>query len=152
MSDEPTFDFKPWEELSVGVRRNRKKMYNYIVSVLNGDEPTPEPDPTPTGTGTVTITVTDGDNLLENASIILCAENRLPSIDDDSIVVAYNVTGNDGKATLQVWDTETHQPTESTNIHYGTYYLFIEAGIGEPYSEQLIVDGDIDITLTLTSD
>ena len=39
MADEPQFDFADWSELPIGVRRNRKKMYEYIVSVL-----CPEPD------------------------------------------------------------------------------------------------------------
>ena len=38
MADEPQFDFADWSELPIGVRRNRKKLYEYIVSVLNGDE------------------------------------------------------------------------------------------------------------------
>lgn len=148
MSDEPSFDFLPWDELSVGVRRNRKKFYEYLVGVLNGEAP----GPSPTGTGTVTVTATDGDNLLSNVVIVLCTENRFPSGDDDSIVVAYNQTDNDGKATLLVWDTTLHQPTESTDIPYGNYYLLADGGIGEIYSEQLTVDGDKTITITLTSD
>ena len=34
MADEPQFDFADWADLPVGVRRNKKKMYEYIVSVL----------------------------------------------------------------------------------------------------------------------
>ena len=147
MSDEPSFDFLPWEELPVGVRRNRKKMYNYLVSVLGGDTPTP------TGTGTVTVTCVDSeDNPIKESSVLLSTEPIDFSSQDDTGFVAYGQTGTDGTVTLTLWDSTTHQPTQDTDVPYGTYYFGGFNGDGEirSYTGTLTVDGDETVTITLT--
>ena len=153
MSDEPSFNFLPWEELPVGVRRNRKKMYNYLVSVLGGDEPGPTPPgPTPTGTGTVTVTcVEENQDPVINVNVFLCDSNQMPTHQDDSNLVAIGYTGADGTATLTLWDKETHQPTEVTDIPFDDYYLFAsDEDQLYTYSGALTVDGDETVTITLT--
>ena len=148
MSDEPSFDFLPWEELPVGVRRNRKKMYNYLVSVLGGDTPTP------TGTGTITINCQDSEgNPAENAECLLCSTNQIPTPQDDSNLVAFSQTGSDGTGTLALWDKETHQPTEVTDIPFGDYYLFVyHSSIAHPYESELTIDGDDELNISLTEE
>ena len=137
MSDEPSFDFLPWEELSVGVRRNRKKMYNYIVSVLNGGGPTP-PGPTPTSTGTVTVTCQDeSENKLGGVSIAICTE--LPP--SQSTIVATGET--DGTIDVGV--------ATITDVPYGSYKLVAHDPNTElSYTGDLTVDGDEEVTITLT--
>ena len=144
MSDEPSFDFLAWEELPVGVRRNRKKMYNYLVSVLGGDTPTPP------GTGTVTVTCQDSEEQpLKAVAIYLCNTNQL-DLEDDSNFVAIEDSGLTGTVTLTIYDTATHQPTEETAIPFGSYYLFATKDGFETYSSALTVDGDETVTITLT--
>ena len=149
MSDEPSFDFLPWEELSVGVRRNRKKMYNYIVSVLNGDEP----GPTPTSTGTVTVTcqrVLDDETVpVGEAYVMLYTGDTPPSQQDDSNMVGLGQSGNDGVAVIYTYDTTAHQPTQVTDIPFGTYNVLADGGICS-YTGTLTVDGDEEVTITLT--
>ena len=146
MSDEPSFDFLPWEALPVGVRRNRKKMYNYLVSVLGGG-------PTPTGTGTITIICQDSEgNPAENAECLLCSTDQIPTPQDDSNIVAFSQTGSDGTGTLALWDKETHQPTEVTDIPFDDYYIFTQRTNYQAYTGELTVDGDETVTITLTSE
>ena len=152
MSDEPSFDFLLWEELPVGVRRNRKKMYNYLVSVLGGDEP----GPTPTGTGTVTVTGVDSDNvpLTKIRSAYIYTGDVPPTDEDDSMVVAMGNNNDGNVANLYLYDTATHQPTEETAIPFGDYTLNASGlGVGNipvEYSGALTVDGDETVTITLT--
>lgn len=146
MSDEPSFDFLPWEELPVGVRRNRKKMYNYLVGVLNGGEPGPTP-PGPTGTGTVTVTCQDeSEALLEYVSVYLTTQAdwdfSFDTLDIDQIV-GLGVTESDGICAL------LHN--EDPNIPFGQYYLYgIDGNETLTYYGTLTVDGDEEITITLT--
>lgn len=104
-------------------------------------------------TGTVTVTCQDSEeNPVELAIIFLCDSNQMPIPPNDSNVVAYGFTESDGTATLTIWDKETHRPTEVTDIPFDDYYLFArdqEQLI--TYSGSLTVDGDEDVTITLTS-
>ena len=149
MSDEPTFDFLPWEELSVGVRRNRKRMYNYIVSVLNGEPPVP---PTPTGTGTVTVTCQDEYNTPLNGAVVILSTD----LQDPTTWIGMGVTDNTGTVTLETIDTTGEHPSPSgtvADIDFGTYSLYAEFSEMEDtftYNGTLTVDGDENVTITLT--
>jgi hypothetical protein len=154
MSDEPSFDFLPWEELPVGVRRNRKKMYNYLVSVLNGDEPGPTPPgPTPTGTGTVTVTCLnlDEDPAL-NRDVTLSSVEQVT--DPQTELICAGNTGDTGTVTLKEFDWTLDPPlTDITaNVPYGNYYLIIGELDDPEYTGTLTVDGNETVTITLTSE
>ena len=142
MSDEPSFDFLPWEELPVGVRRNRKKMYNYLVSVLGGDTPTP--------TGTVTVTCQDSEqNLLSGAIVVLLTENAPPS---PTNAVGGGLTGEDGTTLLYEFDEQGNITQTVKQVEYGDYYLMAHMGEQNEieYGGALTVDGDEEVTITLT--
>ena len=145
MSDEPTFDFKPWEDLSVGVRRNRKKMYEYMVSVLNGETPGPTPPgPTPT-TGTVTATVTDlEDNPQENAMVII----DITDTPNPETALGMGITDNTGVCTIMELDKSGDEPAPSqtvAQIPYGTYYAIgMLDGSGASDYVQLTVDSAVE--------
>jgi len=38
MADEPTFSLKDWTELTVKQKRSRKALYEYVKSVLDGED------------------------------------------------------------------------------------------------------------------
>ena len=112
-----------------------------------------KPKPTPTGTGTVTVTCVDSEeNPLRDSGVVLSTEPIDFSSQDDTGFVASGQTGTDGTATLNLWDTTTHQPTQDTDVPYGTYYFggFNGDGIIKTYTGTLVVDGDEEVTITLT--
>ena len=149
MSDEPTFDFKPWEELSVGVRRNRKKMYEYMVSVLNGGGPTP-PGPTPTGTGTVTVTCQDEwENPLEDAQVMLTTTAQIT--DPQTQMICAGSADVNGTVTLKELDWTLDPPFTDVDkqVPYGDYYVIANYP-SLHYTGTLTVDGDETVTITLT--
>ena len=111
----------------------------------------------PSETGTVTVTCQDSnEDPIYLGTVFLCDENQMPSEQDDSMLVAYGTTvGETGVASLTLWDTSTHQPTQVTDIPFDDYYLF---AVGEDannnpvsYSGSLTVDGDETISITLTA-
>ena len=108
------------------------------------------------GTGTVTVTCVDSDNVpLTSIDIAFIYTGDVPpSQEDDSMLVAMvsNVLGN--VATLYLYDTATHQPTEETAIPFGDYTLIANGedveSVSVNYSGALTVDGDETVTITLT--
>ena len=106
----------------------------------------------PVSTGTVTVTCQDSEQTpLEYASIFLCDSNQMPTQQDDSMVVANGFTESDGTATLTLYDKETHQATEVTDIPFDDYYLFaVNNDDSLNYTGTLTVDGDETVTITLT--
>lgn len=104
-------------------------------------------------TGTVTVTCQDeSENPLEFASIFLCDSNQMPTQQDDSMLVAEGLSESDGTATLTLYDKETHQTTEVTDIPFDDYYLFaVNNDDTLNYAGTLTVDGDETTTITLTS-
>ena len=104
----------------------------------------------PATTGTVTVTCQDGgETPLNSASIFLCDSNQMPTQQDDSMLVAYGITEEEGTVTLTLWDKETHQETEVTDIPFDDYYLFANTQTLS-YAGTLTVDGDETATITLT--
>ena len=104
-------------------------------------------------TGTVTVTTVDSEqNPLEHSGVVLSTEPIDFSSQDDTGFVAYGLTGSDGTVTLNLWDITTHQPTQDTDVPYGTYYFggFNGDGGVKTYTGTLVVDGDEDVTITLT--
>ena len=104
------------------------------------------------GTGTVTVTVQDSEQQpLKATNLFLCNTDQLDP-EDDSNWVAIEDSGPSGTATLTIYDTATHQPTEETQIPFGSYYLFAIKANFETYSSALTVDGDETVTITLTEE
>ena len=101
-------------------------------------------------TGTVTVTLQDSEGDAKGV-IYLCDSNEAP-YEDDSNVIAYGQTTNDtNPVTLTLYDVETHEATEVTDIPFDTYYVFAkDNGDEEFYTGTLTVDGDEDVTITLT--
>ena len=119
-----------------------------------------KPKPTPTGTGTVTVTTQyyeEDEQQYEPLSqtfVFLCDTNQMPTDDDSNVVASAKTTLNDDNvaiATLSLWDRETHQSTEVTDIPFGDYYLFGQKNTWQ-YSGTLTVDGDETVTITLTQE
>ena len=107
------------------------------------------------GTGTVTVTTVDSEqNPLRDSGVVLSTEPIDFSIQDDTGFVAYGLTGGDGTVTLTLWDITTHQPTQDTDVPYGTYYFggFNGESSVKTYTGTLVVDGDETVTITLTED
>ena len=106
------------------------------------------------GTGTVTVTCQDeSENPLANSGVVLSTEPIDFSSQDDTGFVAFGQTGSDGTVTLNLWDITTHQPTQDTDVPYGTYYFGgynADGGI-KIYTGTLTVDGDETVTITLTT-
>jgi hypothetical protein len=107
-------------------------------------------------TGTVTITVQyEFDGQTEpapNTAVMLYTGDTPPTPQDDSRLVSYNTTNDEGVAEMTVYDTSTHQPTQVTDIPFGTYTLFSSDYDGFSYSGTLTVDGDETVTITLTEE
>ena len=102
-------------------------------------------------TGTVTVTCQNaGETRLAGADVILYTGDTPPSDQDDSMIVAVGTSGEDGVAEMLLYDTSSHQATEVTDIPFGTYHLIAIKGSKE-YSGSLTVDGDEEVTITLTS-
>ena len=102
-------------------------------------------------TGTVTVTCKDGsENLLGNAVVFLLTENAAPS---PTNVVGTGITGEDGVTLLYEFD-EQGQPTSVVKeVEYGDYYLIAtNASETLSYSGALTVDGDEEVTVTLTAE
>ena len=98
-------------------------------------------------TGTVTVTCKDeSENLLSNAMVVLLTENAEPS---PTNVVGVGITGEDGTTLLYEFD-EQGRPTQTVaEIPYGTYYL-ISNKSPLLYGNTLVIDGDENVTITLT--
>ena len=106
------------------------------------------------GTGTVTVTCVDSEQQALNDCTVLLSTAPIDfDSQDDSDFVAYG-TGENGVATLTLWDTTTHQPTEETQIPFDTYYIGAISTFGTPktYNGTLTVDGDETVTITLTEE
>lgn len=103
-------------------------------------------------TGTVTVTCQDSSQQTTSyPSAILYTGDVPPSEQDDSMVVAGGSSDGD-PFVMVVYDTSTHQGTENTAIPFGTYTLFADAERGQiSYTGTLVVDGDEEVTITLTS-
>lgn len=110
------------------------------------------------GTGTVTVTGVYGDNqpLTELTDVLLYTGDGVPTIEDDSRFVAIGGSGEDNVATLFLWDTTAHEPTQDTAIPYGTYNIYAEGTDDKTniytYNGTLTVDGDETVTITLTQE
>ena len=108
-------------------------------------------------TGTVTVTGVYGDNqpLYRLDTVLLYTGDGVPTQEDDSRVVAVGGS-SDNVATLGLWDSTAHQPTEDTAIPYGTYNIYAEGVDGDSitytYNGTLTVDGDENVTITLSGD
>ena len=121
---------------SLAFRSNHKNFTVTLESAVN--------------TGTVTVTCQNaGETPLAGADVILYTGDTPPSDQDDSMIVAVGTTGEDGVAEMIVYDTSSHQATEVTDIPFGTYHLIAIKGSNE-YSGSLTVDGDEEVTITLT--
>ena len=101
-------------------------------------------------TGTVTVTTVDSEQTpLENATCVLLHELAPPS---PTNVVGGGLTGSDGTTLLYEFD-EQGQPTQTVKqVEYGDYYLIAQWDDENPleYSGSLTVDGDEEVTITLT--
>ena len=100
-------------------------------------------------TGTVTVTCKDeSENLLDGAEVMLFEGE----VSNDPF--AYGTTDSNGVTTLTLWDAETHQPTQDTSIAFGTYVLLAQYVDAQEdsyiYQNNLTVDGDENVTATLT--
>lgn len=109
------------------------------------------------GTGTVTVTCVDSQATpLSKVNRVALYTGDVPPIEDDSMMVAggYNDSGN--VVELLLWDTATHQLTEDKQIPFGTYNVRAdgEDTFSNPvsYSGTLTVDGNEEITITLTEE
>lgn len=108
-----------------------------------------KPKPTPTQTGTVTVTCKVSDETpLEDAKVSLLINSPPQSLDD---VIGGGVTGSDGTTMIYEIDGEG-QPTQTVaQIPYGTYYLLAQEWMqGLLYNDTITVDGDEEVTITLT--
>ena len=99
--------------------------------------------------GTVTVTCKDeSENLLDGAEVMLFEGE----VSNDPF--AYGTTDSNGVTTLTLWDAETHQPTQDTGIAFGTYVLLAQYVDAQEdsyvYQNNLTVDGDENVTATLT--
>ena len=109
------------------------------------------------GTGTVTVTGVYGDNqpLYQLVSVLLYTGDGVPTIEDDSRVVAVGGS-DDNVAILVLWDSTAHELTQDTAIPYGTYNIYAEGLDDESntytYNGTLTVDGDETVTITLTTE
>ena len=110
-----------------------------------------KPKPTPTGTVTVTLLNTDSEEA--KGVIYLCDSNEAPYEDDSNVIAYGQTTRNTNPVTLTLYDVETHEPTEVTDIPFDTYYVFAkDNGDEEFYTGTLTVDGDETVTITLTGE
>ncbi len=108
-----------------------------------------KPKPTPTQTGTVTVTCIDSDETpLEDAKVSLLINFPPQSLDD---AIGGGFTGSDGTTMIYELDSEG-QPTQTVaQIPYGTYYLVAQEELqGLLYNDTITVDGDEEVTITLT--
>ena len=107
-----------------------------------------------TGTVTATCQYEEGGEYspVNGVTVLLANTNQMPSPEDDSTLVALGQTGSDGTVTLTLWDKETHQPTEVTDIPFDDYYIFAQRTNYQTYTSALTVDGDETVTITLTVD
>ena len=109
-------------------------------------------------TGTVTVTAYKGavGEQLENGSILLTTSQLdwETISQDDSIIKALGFLDNSetGIAKLYLFDTETQSPTEVDDIPFGNYYLSARDDTNMYFltNESLTVDGDEEVTITLT--
>ena len=108
-------------------------------------------------TGTVTVTCLDSEeNPLENTQAVLSTVENPTSAD---VVVGIGVADNTGTCTLMEIDPQTAGPTQTVaEIEFGTYYLmgFLQTQkqdvpITYHYNGTLVVDGDEEVTITLTA-
>ena len=70
-----------------------------------------------------------------------------PTVDG---TVAFCTSSASSFVPLNVTDPVTHTPTQSTDIPFGTYYLCVVRDGQYGYIEELVVDGDKEITITVT--
>lgn len=92
-------------------------------------------------TGTVSVTVTYKGNPQSGEEITLSTSDDLS---DTSAKVAVGTTGDDGTCTLK-----NQEDTE--DIPFGNYYIFAVYDNNTDYTSSLTVDGDEEVTITLTS-
>ena len=104
-----------------------------------------------TGTVNVTVLGSDGETPVPQTIVFLCDTDDVPSQQSDSNIVAMGQTNSNGETTLALYDTSTHQPTQVTDIPFGDYYLITIVDGFEPYDESFTIDGDEEVTITLTS-
>ena len=98
-------------------------------------------------TGTVTVTCKDeSENLLSGIGVILLTENAEPS---PTNAVGVGVTGEDGTTLLYEFDEYGDPTSVVKQVEYGDYYLIAESR-GISYGGALTVDGDENVTITLT--
>ena len=120
---------------------------------VDGDEEVTITLTAASGTGTVTVTCQDSsENPVPNAFVDLTTVAE-PSSSDDW--VATGITGNDGTVILETPDKSGEYPVPSgtvANVPFGNYYLTASDDSAEPnsYTGTLTVDGDEEVTITLT--
>ena len=108
------------------------------------------------GTGTVTITCVYGDNqpLDELTDVILYTGDGVPTEQEDNRIVAIGYADSGNVATLVLWYSTAHEPTQDTAIPFGTYNIYASGrdgdGVVVGYNGTLTVDGDETVTITLT--
>jgi hypothetical protein len=103
-------------------------------------------------TGTVTVTCQDEDDTPFNGAWVVLSTD----LQDPTTWIGMGVTDNNGTVTLETIDTTGEQPSPSgtvADIDFGTYSLYAEFERGDifTYNGTLTVDGDEEVTITLTA-
>ena len=107
-------------------------------------------------TGTVTVTCQDSsENKVEGAIVVMGTQALDDPANFETWAATYGVglgtTDNDGECTLAHFDPQTLEPTSDTSFEYGTYYLVSLGSDISSLNDELTVDGDEEVTITLTS-
>ena len=147
------FDDMPYDDYSVSISADGYTTATETVQFRSNHKSFTVSLTATGGTGTVTVTCKDSTE--ENVSanpIILTTEPFNPSSPSLDIVVGMGyATANTGVYTINEF-TEQGQPTDTVkDVPFGNYYLYANNPIKSiSYTGTLTVDGDEEVTITLT--
>lgn len=101
-------------------------------------------------TATVSAIVYLNEQPLNSQLVMLRTNSDFTSTPTVEGTVAFCTSSASSFVPLNVADPTTHYPTSNTSIPFGTYYLCVPRGSEYGYIEEFVVDGDKEVTITLT--